>query len=162
MVSLDGSSIENPAAVATISVETTNPLLIVGLDGKLLESVRFQSAFRTWSYVMSPGKHVLWLSSTPYGYLFPQRHRCYSMEVFVSPDVKYVLKEIPGEKRAMMLFQAGGKPVTTGELVDNPWVFERGCRWELRRKKGQVDPFPQRFVCGECHKPHAATMFGLP
>lgn len=129
--SLDGSSTANPDKVATIDVEADNPLLIQGLDGKLLESVKFQSAFRTWSFVVSPGRHILWLSSTPYGHpLVPQRHRCYSMEVFLSPGGKYGLREMPGKKCVQLLLQAGRVSVATGQLVDNPWVFESGCRWK--------------------------------
>lgn len=131
IVSLDGSSVDSPDKIATIDVETRNPLLIHGLDGELLTPVKLQSAFRTWSFVVSPGHHVLWLSSTPYGHpLVPQRHRCYSMEVFLSPGGKYVLSELPGQKRALLLPQAGGSPIAIGKLVDNPWVFERGCRWK--------------------------------
>lgn len=130
VISLNGTGTENPVNSPIIDVDLTHPLLLVGLDGNQLSSVEFQSQFRTYSFIISPGKHVLWLSNVPYGLpLIPQRLRCYSMDVILEPSSKYILKEAPMEKIALLLPQSGGVPVASGRLIDNPLVFERRCRW---------------------------------
>jgi hypothetical protein len=131
VISIDGTSTENLATVSMLSVDLKHPLLLVGLDGELLQAVRFQSAFRTWSFVVSPGEHILWVSNVPYGLpLIPQRRRCYAMDVFLEPGSHYILREDPTDELVLLLPQGGSKPVASGRLVDNPLIFERDCRWK--------------------------------
>lgn len=130
IVSLDGSSTESLASVAMLSADSSYPLLIRGVDGKPLDSVRVPNAFRDWSFVVMPGKHLLWLSSIPYGHpLLPQSIRCFTMDVTLEPGIHYIMRYEAANGKAVLLRWDTNDPVAHGQLVDKPWVFERGCRW---------------------------------
>ena len=98
LISLDGSDTESLSAVSVLSLDSQYPLILRGLDGTLLPQVRVSSAFRTWSFVLSPGRHLLWASSVPYGLpLIPQFLRCYAIDVWLEPGSLYILRhDAPG------------------------------------------------------------------
>lgn len=129
LVLLNGSDAGDPAAVALIDTDPGHPLLLRGLDEKPL-AVRVPSALRTWTYVVAPGRHRLWVSSVPYGHPFlPQRIRCYVIEATLDAGVRYVLKDDPANEWVLLTRHGGGEAVAAGRLVDAPLVTESGCRW---------------------------------
>jgi hypothetical protein len=52
------------------------------------------------------------------------------LAVELAPGTHYRLEEDLGAKKARLLRQDTGEVVSTGELVDQSWVFERGCKWQ--------------------------------
>lgn len=131
IISLDGSGTESLASVAVLIYDSRYPLLLHGLDGKPLDTVRVPSALRTWSFVVSPGKHLLWVSSVPYGHpLIPQFIRCYTIDVTLEPANCYILLYDAANEQALLLRQGTREPVAYGHLADKPLVFERSCRWD--------------------------------
>ncbi len=62
--------------------------------------------------------------------LLPQRIRCYEIEVELTQGAQYVLREEAGAKRTLLLTADTGTVEATGRLVDEPWIFERDCKWE--------------------------------
>lgn len=131
IVSLDGSDTGNLAAVALLSTDSDHPLLLRGVDGQPLGTVRVPNAFRSWSFVLAPGKHLLWVSSVPYGHpLLPQFIRCYAMDVSLEPGSHHVLQYEPTHEEALLRRQGGTQAVATGRLVDKPLMLERNCRWQ--------------------------------
>jgi hypothetical protein len=131
IISLDGSGTENLASVAVLISDSRHPLLLHGLDGKSLDTVRVPSALRTWSFVVLPGRHLFWVSSVPYGHpLIPQFVRCYTIDVTLEPANHYILRYDATNEQALLLRQDAREPVAYGHLVDKPLVFERSCRWD--------------------------------
>ena len=130
IVSLDGTSTDNPALVSVLVYDPANPLILHAIDGKPLP-VRVPTAFRDWSFVVSPGRHVLWVSGLPFPHpLIPQHRTCYSFDVVLEAGATYILKEDYAKEQAFLILQDRREPAATGRLVDRPWVFERDCRWE--------------------------------
>jgi hypothetical protein len=130
IISLDGASAENLDSVALLIPDTRYPLLLRGLDGHPLDTVRVPSALRTWSFVVSPGKHLLWVSSVPYGHPFiPQFIRCYTIDVTLEAAKRYILRYDATSEKALLLHQGDKEPLSYGCLVDKPLVFQRSCRW---------------------------------
>jgi hypothetical protein len=43
---------------------------------------------------------------------------------------RYLLKEDVEAKKALLVITATGEVVSTGELVDEPWVFIKDCTWD--------------------------------
>jgi len=52
------------------------------------------------------------------------------MQVELEKGVKYLLKEDVDAKKALLTREDTGVMVSKGELVDLPWVFSRGCKWQ--------------------------------
>jgi hypothetical protein len=131
LVPLDGSETNDLSRVSLIMEDEGFPLLLRGLDGVPLKSMRVPSAFGKYAYVVSPGRHVLWVKGAPYPHpLLPQRIRCYVLDVELAQGARYLLKEEVTAKKALLLVGATGKVESTGELVDEPLVFVRDCKWE--------------------------------
>ena len=130
VVSLDGASADNPALVSVLVHDSANPLILHAIDGNMLP-IRVPTAFRDWSFVVSPGRHVLWVSGLPYPHpLIPQHRTCYTLDAVLEAGATYILKEDFAREQAFLFLQGRREPVVTGRLVDRPWVFERDCRWE--------------------------------
>ena len=130
-VSLDGSQITDLTKVALIEEDKSHPALLRGLDGVELDSMRIPNAFGQYVYVVSAGRHALWVTDMPYGHpLIPQRRRCYTIRADLSKGVRYRLKEDANMKKALLVRTDTGETVSTGELVDEPWVFSRPCKWQ--------------------------------
>lgn len=107
------------------------PALLRGLDGTPLESAQLSTPWRDHSYVLRPGRHVLWLLGAPYSHpLLPQRLHCYRMELELKPGGRYRLEEDRGHAKARLRNAGSGKVVASGALVDTPWVFLRACNCE--------------------------------
>ena len=131
LVSLDGSATGAPSAVATLTLDPDNPLILRGLDGAPIRPVRVPSALRTWSFVVKPGKHLLWASSVPYGLpLLPQSMRCYAIDVRLEAGTEYVLRHDADRRHALVVRRGAAAPEATGRLVDEPSIMERSCRWD--------------------------------
>jgi hypothetical protein len=127
---LDGSPTETLAAVALLHIDFRSPLLLRGVDGNLLQGVRVPSAFRTWSYVVSPGPHLLWVTNVPFGHpLLPQFIRCFAIEVSLDAGAQYSLRYNPSREEALVLREETKEPIASGRLVDKPLMLERSCRW---------------------------------
>lgn len=131
LVPLGGSPTTDLTSVALVREDHNHPAILRGLDQVLLESIRIPSALKDYAYAITPGRHVFWLMGSPYPHpLIPQRLRCYTMQVELEKGVKYLLKEDVGAKKALLTREDTGVMVSTGELVDLPWVFSRGCKWQ--------------------------------
>lgn len=131
LIPLDGSPIDDPSQVAQIVEDANYPVLLRGLDGVPLESVRVSNAFYKYAYLVKPGHHVFWGMNAPYPHpLVPQRIRCYVIQAEVEQGVRYRLKEDIRLKRPLLLRDDTGETLSIGQLVDEPWVFLRSCRWQ--------------------------------
>jgi hypothetical protein len=130
MIALDASASDDLSTVSVFAIDFDSPVLLRGIDNRSLP-VRVPSAFRDWSFVVSPGKHLLWVSTMPYpNPLFPQRINCFVLDVSLEPGIRYILRYDPKNELALMFCQSGTKPVALGRLVDRPLVFERECKWQ--------------------------------
>lgn len=130
LISLDGSQTIDLTRVALIVEDQNFPALFRGLDGVPLDSMRVPTVFGRYAYVMSPGPHMFWLKGSPYPHpLVPQRIRCYTMHVELQPGVGYILKEETADNKVLLVREDTGETVSTGELVDEPLVFQRDCKW---------------------------------
>jgi hypothetical protein len=132
LIAIDGSSTNDISVVAQITEDRNHPLLLRGLDGVSLGSMRVPNLlFGEYSYVVKSGRHVFWLKSMPYGHPFiPQRIRCYTMQADLEKGTRYLLREEADVKRALLLKEETGETLSMGELVDEPWVFLRECKWQ--------------------------------
>lgn len=132
LIPLDGSPVNDPSKVALITEDTDYPLLLRGLDGIPLKTMRVPNAFHNYAYIMKSGPHTLWLRDVPYGHpvfaSFEKAH-CYVMEVELVQGMKYRLREDVELKKALLIDDATGQTIAMGELVDEPWIPARGCRW---------------------------------
>ena len=130
VISLDASTSDDLSTVSVIAIDFNSPVLLHGIDNRSLP-VRVPSAFRDWSFVVSPGKHLLWVSSVPYpNPLFPQHIQCFVLDVSLDPGIRYILRYDPRNELALIFYQSGTKPLAIGRLVDRPLVFERECKWQ--------------------------------
>jgi len=119
VVPLDVPMTDDAAQVAVLSDHSRHPVLLRGVDQKPVSAIRIPNAFRDTIYLLSPGLHVLWVSSVPYGHpLLPQTVRC------------YVLEEDPDNEHVRMLREGSELPAASGQLVDKAPVFLRDCRWQ--------------------------------
>jgi len=101
-----------------------HPVLLRGLDGVPIKSMRGTSAFGEHAYVMRAGTHVFWAKSVAYPHpLIPQRIRCYVLHVELVQGGRYLLMEDVEAKKALLVITATGEAVSIGKLVDEPWVF---------------------------------------
>ncbi|MFA7382334.1 MAG: hypothetical protein WC001_02690 [Desulfurivibrionaceae bacterium] len=107
-----------------------HPVLLRGLDGVPVKSMMVPNALWEYAYVISAGTHVFWAKSGASYPLIPQRIRCYLLHVELAPGGRYLLKEDAKEKKAFLVITATGEIVSTGELVDEPWVFMKDCTWD--------------------------------
>lgn len=130
IVSLDGADARDPSAVATIGIDGWRPLIVRGVDGRLVRGLCLESALRSCTFVAAPGRHTLWVTSTPAGIpLIVQSIRCYAIEVVLAAGSRYTLRDDPERATAVVLVQGSTEPVAVGRLVDQPLVIGRGCRW---------------------------------
>ncbi|HEY9146136.1 MAG TPA: hypothetical protein VIN36_05575 [Thiobacillus sp.] len=130
LVPVHDALLDDPARVARLNERAKNPLLLRGVDGQPLKTLRTPASLRDYDYVLKAGRHSLWLKSMPYGYPpVPQRLRCYVIVVELAGGMRYRLKEDLSQKRALLLRADTGEQIATGPMVDEPWVFSRECRW---------------------------------
>jgi hypothetical protein len=116
--------------VALLREDSNHPVIVRGVDGIALDSVRIPSPITDYAYVLTPGRHTLWVKGAPYPHpLVPQRIYCYSIEITLEKGGQYVLVEERDNDRALALDERTRAIVAVGPLVDKPWVFERDCRW---------------------------------
>ena len=130
-IPLDGPPVNDLSQVAQIVEDADHPVLLRGLDGIPLKPVRVSHDFYKYAYVVQPGHHVFWGMNAPYGHpLVPQRIRCYIIQAEVAQGTRYRLKEDVRLKKPLLLRDDTGETVSIGQLVDEPWVFLRSCRWQ--------------------------------
>lgn len=131
VVALDGASPGDPASVATLAIDPAHPLLLRGVDGQAVTTSQVPNALRSWSFLLPPGSHRLWLSTVPYGHpLLPQKIGCYVIDARLDAGLRYVLRYDPGAESALLVREGSADPAVGGRLVDRPFVFERACRFE--------------------------------
>jgi len=122
---------DNTTQVAVLSDHTRHPVLLRGVDQKPVSAIRIPNAFRDTIYLLSPGLHVLWVSSVPYGHpLLPQTVRCYVLIAHFERGARYVLEEDPDNEHVRMLREGSALPVASSQEVDKAPVFLRDCRWK--------------------------------
>ncbi|QKS27515.1 MAG: hypothetical protein HT579_00155 [Candidatus Accumulibacter similis] len=130
-VSVGDASPETPATVALVTVDTDRPVLLRAVDKQHFLGVQVSSKLRAYTYALTPGEHVLWLSSAPYGLPFvPQRRKCFVLTVSLLAGSSYTLRSDDGNQAPILTNEAGGQPDVAGMLVDEPLVLERGCKWQ--------------------------------
>jgi len=132
LISLDGSPVNDLSKIALIVEDADHPLLLRGLDGIPLKTMRVPNAFSNYAYLMKAGPHIFWVRDVPYGhpiFAFFEKIHCYVLEVELAQGMQYRLREDAEMKRALLLNHATGETVAIGRLVDEPWVPSRGCQW---------------------------------
>ena len=133
LISLDGTTIDEPSGAAKIEEDKEYPLLLKGLDGRPIDSLRPANPIGRYQYVVRAGRHQFWLKAITFGHpLFPEKVRCYVMEVELVPGARYRLRENTTRNSALLLNDDNGQTAATGILVDEPWVFSRNCDWHPR------------------------------
>jgi len=128
--SIGGADPEALSTVARIAVDTEHPVLLRAVDEGYLSSVHVSSKLRSFTYVLHPGTHVLWVSSAPYGLaLVPQRIKCYVLEATLSAGSSYTLRfDVPAQV-PVLARAASSEPEAAGSLVDEALILERTCKW---------------------------------
>jgi hypothetical protein len=130
LIPLDGSQTSDLAQVSLVREDPNHPALLRGFDGIPVRSFRVPNAFEKYAYVMSAGHHTFWLKGFPHPLpVLPQRIRCYTVHAVLAQGMRYCLKEDEGARKALLIREDTGETVATGDLVDEPWVFIRDCRW---------------------------------
>lgn len=130
IVPVDGADPAAIAAVARVDVDTDHPALLRAVDGKPLPGLQVSSRVRAFSYVLHPGQRLLWLSDLPYGFPFlPQHLKCYVMQVDLAAGARYLLRLDDATRRPVLIDAKQYDTVAEGVLVDEPPIYERGCRW---------------------------------
>jgi hypothetical protein len=70
------------------------------------------------------------VSNVPYGFpLIPQRLKCYVIRATLLPGLVYSLRFDVTRQVPILAHLAGAEPDIEGVLVDEPLVFDRGCKW---------------------------------
>src|SRR3569623_1422067 len=122
---------DNTTQVAVLSDHTRHPVLLRCVDQKPVSAIRIPNAFRVTIYLLSPGLHVLWVSSVPYGHpLLHQTVRCYVLIAHFERGARYVLEEDPDNEHVRMLREGSAVPGASSQEVDKAPVFLRDCRWK--------------------------------
>jgi hypothetical protein len=100
------------------------------VDEELLPSILVSNHLRSLTYVLHPGRHVLWLSELPYGIPFlPQHINCFVIQVTLAAGSGYDLRLDPKTKLPLLFRTGATEPEAMGEIVDRPFLLERGCQW---------------------------------
>lgn len=122
---------DDTTQVAVLSDRSRHPVLLRGVDHRPVSAIRLPNAFRDTIYLLSPGPHVLWVSSVPYGHpRLPQTVRCYVLRAHFERGARYVLEEDPDNERVRMRHEGSDLPAASGQRVDKAPVFLRDCRWQ--------------------------------
>lgn len=130
IVPVDGADPADTGAVR-LDIDTDHPVLLRAVGGKPLPGVQVSSHARAFSYVLHPGDRVLWLSDVPYGFPFlPQRLKCYVLRADLAAGARYLLRMDDAMRRPVLIDAMQQNTVAEGVLVDEPLVYERGCRWQ--------------------------------
>jgi hypothetical protein len=131
VIAIDSADPSDTAGVSMIMLDQRSPALLRAVDAKMIEGVHVPSALRSFTFVLRPGPHELWMSSVPAGLPWlPQRIDCYVVRAVLAAGSRYVLS-IDKERDLAVLSgsELTGSPAT-GTVVDRPFVFERSCRWQ--------------------------------
>ena len=130
LIAVNDAPLDDTARVARLNENAPHPLLLRGVDHQPLASLRTPAGWKDYDYVLTAGRHTLWLKSMPYGHpLLPQRIRCYVIDVELLGGMRYRVQEDPGHTQALLLRTDTGEQLASGPLVDAPWMFSRQCRW---------------------------------
>jgi hypothetical protein len=68
LISIDGSPVDDLSKLALIVEDSDYPLLLRGIDGIPLKTMRVPNVFSNYAYVMKAGPHILWVRDVPYGH----------------------------------------------------------------------------------------------
>jgi len=130
LIPLGEATTDNLSRVGLLHEDSNHPAILRGVDGRPLESVRMPTPITNYAYVLTPGRHTLWMKGLPYPHpLIPQHIYCYSMAITVERGGQYVLVEDRDNNRAVAVNEKTRQIVAIGPLVDKPWMFERDCHW---------------------------------
>lgn len=131
VIAVDGADPADSATVARVDIDPDQPALLRAVDGKALPGVQVSNRVRAFSYVLHPGEQVLWLSDVPYGFPFvPQHLKCYVMHADLAAGTLYLLRLDDVTLHPVLIDTTQQRPVAEGVLVDQPLIYERGCRWQ--------------------------------
>ena len=93
VVSVDNAEANGAASASRVFVDEDRPVILHAVDGKLLPVLHVSNRLRSITYLIRPGTHVLWLSSTLYGLPFvPQRIKCFVLHTTLSAATEYRLR----------------------------------------------------------------------
>lgn len=130
-IHIDGTLTKDSAEVARIAVHPGKPVLLRAVDEEFLASIQVSNYLRPITYVLTPGRHVLWLSEVPAGIPFiPQHINCFTMLVTLVAGKDYDLELGSPEKVPTLRRSDSAEEVAVGVLVDRAFLMERGCRWQ--------------------------------
>lgn len=72
----------------------------------------------------------MWLSSVPYGLPFlPQHLKCYVLSAMLLPGSTYELRFDAAKDVPVLASSVESKLDVEGQLVNKPFILERGCQW---------------------------------
>jgi hypothetical protein len=129
-IAVDAADAADRAATASVALVAAQPVILRGVDGKMLSSVHVPNAVRSYTFVMSPGPHELWVSTVPYANAQLAQHvGCYVLRATLAAGAEYQLRFDPGRIAAVLLPVGSSQPAAVGELIDQPLIVERACRW---------------------------------
>jgi len=112
-------------------VDPGRPVLLRAVDEEFLPSIQVSNYLRQITYVLPPGRHVLWLSEVPAGIPFiPQHINCFTMLVTLVAGEIYDLELGSPEMVPTLRESESAEEVAVGVLVDRAFLMERGCRWQ--------------------------------
>lgn len=115
--------------VAELAVDPDRPVLLRGVDRRLVSGIHVSNRLRAVVYLVPAGPRELWLSDVPFGLpLLPQRMHCYVMKTTLVAGTRYTLVQ-DSRMQAPVLDDPRGGPRAVGTLVDAPSIMERSCRW---------------------------------
>lgn len=111
-----------------IAVDPDHPALLRAVDTQPVAGIHVSHRLRAVTFLLPPGAHELWLTSAPYGQpLLPQRLKCFVLKAELSAGAYALAFDRDLEAPVLRAVATGERVV--GTLVDEPWVFERTCRW---------------------------------
>lgn len=118
------------ATTARVALVASQPVILRGVDGRQLPSAHIPNAVRAYTFVLAPGARELWVSTVPYANaLLAQHVGCYVLRATLAAGGDYQLRFDPERVAAVLLPAGSSQPEAVGELIDQPLIVERACRW---------------------------------
>lgn len=129
-IPVDIAPFADSSTLSTVAVDPSEPVLVRGVDGRLLPGVHVSNWLRPLSYTLQPGNRVLWLSQLPHPIPFvPQSIDCHVLRATLTDGSSYVLRLDRTRGLPVLSSLDETEPEVVGALVDRAFLPERGCRW---------------------------------
>jgi hypothetical protein len=129
-ISVGAADAAAAASTARVSLVASQPVILRGVDGKMLPGAHVPNAVRSYTFVLPPGPRELWVSTVPYADARLAQHMgCYVLRATLDAGAEYQLRFDPERVAAVLLPAGASQPVAVGQLIDQPLIVERACRW---------------------------------